>query len=117
MNIAVVAAIISDGKILSVSRKTDSLDLGFPGGKVEIGESDEEALVREVFEETGISVNSCRFVDERIDADGFIVRMFVVDDFHGVVSTLESGVVSWVLPMQLCSDNCSFKKYNIDFIC
>jgi 8-oxo-dGTP pyrophosphatase MutT (NUDIX family) len=54
--------------------------------KLGIGESDEEALVREVFEETGMKLHRqmsfCWYI---IDADRFIVRM-LVDDFHGVLS-------------------------------
>jgi 8-oxo-dGTP diphosphatase len=59
----VVAAILTDarGRIL-LSRRTDGRDLAglweFPGGKVEVGESPEAALARELREELGIEIGA-----------------------------------------------------------
>jgi 8-oxo-dGTP diphosphatase len=59
--VEVVAGLITDarGRIL-LARRTEGRDLAglweFPGGKVEIGESPEAALVRELREELGIEV-------------------------------------------------------------
>ncbi len=111
---AVVATIIKDGKVLSVSRKTDHNDRGFPGGKVDPGETDQEALVREVFEETGLTITRSRMVDERMDECGVLVKMFVVDEFEGEINTTEAGLVEWVDPVDLCSGGCSFRQYNFN---
>ena len=59
--ITVVAALIEkDNKILIAKRSTgDSNVLGkweFPGGKIEPGESSQEALKREIQEELGVSI-------------------------------------------------------------
>ena len=52
------AAVLRDGRVLA-SRRTDPPRLAgyweFPGGKVEVGESDEQALVRELLEELQVS--------------------------------------------------------------
>ena len=48
--------VILDGKVLGVSRKTDPNDFGLPGGKVDEGETLYDAMVREVKEETGLTV-------------------------------------------------------------
>jgi 8-oxo-dGTP diphosphatase len=51
------ALIVRDGQILICQRRADQpmgLQWEFPGGKIEAGESAEEALVRELNEELGI---------------------------------------------------------------
>lgn len=56
--IAVSAAIFRDGKVL-LTRRARSPAKGFyslPGGRVEFGESLHQALIREVDEETGLTI-------------------------------------------------------------
>jgi len=59
-NMRVVAALIRDqGKVLLTQRRPGrhlGLSWEFPGGKVEVGETDEEALRRELQEELGVEV-------------------------------------------------------------
>jgi len=61
-HLEVVAAVIEkDGKILCAQRK-DSGELArkweFPGGKVEPGETQQQALEREIDEELGVKINT-----------------------------------------------------------
>ena len=62
-NIVVVAAIIiNNNKILCVQRGEYKLDyiskkFEFPGGKLEIGETKEEGIIREVLEELNMTIN------------------------------------------------------------
>lgn len=55
---AVNAVIMREGKVLACQRKTSDL-WGYPGGKIDAGESPLEAVIREVHEETGIVLESC----------------------------------------------------------
>jgi 8-oxo-dGTP diphosphatase len=55
----VAAAIITEGRVLACERSAPPEVAGrweFPGGKVEAGETDEQALARECVEELGVRV-------------------------------------------------------------
>jgi 8-oxo-dGTP diphosphatase len=59
--IVVAAIIIDQNKVLCVQRKANKYDYisykyEFPGGKVEPGETDEEALIREIKEELNLLI-------------------------------------------------------------
>ena len=70
-----VAAIIQDGdgRILLQQRSDNGL-WGLPGGSVEIGESVRDAIVREVREESGLTVEVIRLVGIYSDPTTQIVR-------------------------------------------
>ncbi|WP_042703851.1 NUDIX hydrolase [Azospirillum sp. B506] len=59
---AAIAAVFRDGNILLVRRANppDAGRWGFPGGKIEPGETIETAAVRELREETGIDAEALR---------------------------------------------------------
>ncbi|MCD6583943.1 MAG: (deoxy)nucleoside triphosphate pyrophosphohydrolase [Candidatus Omnitrophica bacterium] len=69
--LTVVAGLIRRGKkVLICQRKKDdifSLLWEFPGGKVEKGESLEEALIREIREELGVEIKVNRLVNAFYD--------------------------------------------------
>ncbi|HEX6578633.1 MAG TPA: NUDIX domain-containing protein [Jiangellaceae bacterium] len=57
--IVVGAAVIRRGRLLAARRRAPSALAGaweFPGGKVEAGESEQEALIRECQEELGVEI-------------------------------------------------------------
>jgi 8-oxo-dGTP diphosphatase len=59
-NIEVVAAVIKKGDKIFITRRGygDFIDMWeFPGGKIESGESREEALIREIKEELELDIN------------------------------------------------------------
>jgi 8-oxo-dGTP diphosphatase len=82
--LAVSAAIIRGGKVLVVRRaRRPALNLyTLPGGAVELGEPLTDAVVREVHEETSLSVEPVALAGHREviarDAHGRIERHFVI---------------------------------------
>ena len=82
--VATIAAVFHEGRILLV-RRANPPDVGcwgFPGGKIEMGETIEHAAVRELLEETGIrgeshGVFTAVDVFDR-DGDGRLRRHFVL---------------------------------------
>lgn len=71
MKDVVIGIVHKNSKILMIKRSKKENDLvwAFPGGKVEHGETKEEACIREVFEETGINVEINQILGERIHPD------------------------------------------------
>lgn len=104
-----------DEMILAVSRRGRPDDLGLPGGKIEPGEKPHEAIIREVFEETGVK---CWFIAWLMDreedtANGGVARCFLATEWTGVPSTKEEGChVSWRHWRDLLGEQCSFRTYN-----
>ena len=70
LNIRAGAIIIKDGKLLMVGNNRDYLYS--VGGRVKFGETAEEAVVREVFEETGVKME--------IDRLGFVHENYFYGD-------------------------------------
>lgn len=97
-----------DGRVLAVSRKDDPTAFGLPGGKVDPGETPEEAAARELAEETGLHATDLRLVYKREDVDS--INHTYVAEISGEVDTDESGVIRWVSVEELL--NGPFGDYN-----
>jgi 8-oxo-dGTP diphosphatase len=113
---SVAGLLILGGRVLAVSRKDNREDLSLPGGKVEPEESPEDALVREIREETGLEALSFRPVfegpDEVKGREPLPCRTYLVLAWRGKAQSLEGAVVQWVPPERLLEPNCSFREYN-----
>ena len=94
--IEVVAAIIvKDGKILATQRGYGE----FPGGKVQQGETAEEAIVREIEEELRVTIHPDKFVTT-VDYDypNFHLTMhcFLSSITKGEIELVEHEAMKWV---------------------
>jgi len=85
--VGVGAVLICDGKILLEKRKNEpgKGKWSIPGGLVELGESVEETVIREVHEETGLLVEKPEHIDvvDNItkDENGEVKYHFVIIDY------------------------------------
>lgn len=89
---------------LGISRKTDSLDFGLIGGKIEEGETPDKAVVREVNEETGLSVDTSNIVYAKILEDKERIVLCYECEVKNLsdLSTKDGeGVVKWVTRNEL----------------
>jgi 8-oxo-dGTP diphosphatase len=76
----------------------------FPGGKLEDGESPEEALVRECREECGIDVEVGEIVDvthHRFPEKDVLLLFYRCELRRGEVLHLQVADHAWVVPMEL----------------
>lgn len=113
---SVTALFVKDGLVLAVSRKNNPNDFGLPGGKIDPGETPEDALFREVFEETGLGVGEFRVAFEDQDrvegGEPRPCRTYLVVSWDGDLKTKEAGVVKWVEPSVITDPTTSFHEYN-----
>jgi 8-oxo-dGTP diphosphatase len=107
--VAAVALIDQDCRVLIAQRQQGKTLAGlweFPGGKVELDERPEAALIRELREELGIAVEEACLAP-------FTFASFAYPDFHllmplyicrrwtGFVAARENQTLKWVRPQDL----------------
>ena len=74
-----------------------------PGGKIEVGESPESALVRELTEELGLvldetSLIPLTFASHRYESFHLLMPVFACKDWQGVPVAHEGQALAWVPP-------------------
>jgi 8-oxo-dGTP diphosphatase len=107
--ILVVAAALFDdaGRVLIAERPAGKPLAGrweFPGGKVDAGESEHGALLRELREELGIEVIAARpfmrlthaYAERDVE-----LSLWIVERFAGEPRSLDAQALKWVAPARL----------------
>lgn len=105
MQNTVLCYLEKDGKYLMLYRNAKKNDVNGGkwvgvGGHIEENESPDEAVCREVREETGLTLNSCRFrgvvtfVSDKWE--GEYMYLYTSSDFSGELSDCDEGELHWI---------------------
>ena len=104
----VVAGVIFKGRRLLVASRCGDDPLAgkweFPGGKIEIGETPQSCLVRELKEELGIDVRPGRLIGTTEHKDsGRTIRLTFCEAFYerGDMTLTVHDRAEWILPEEL----------------
>lgn len=97
-----------DSYLLQDRVKEDWKGYTLPGGHIEPGESIVDAVVREMKEETGLTIKSPRLCGVKqfpIEGGRYIVFLFETDQFEGKVVDSDEGEMHWVKISELLNVN------------
>jgi 8-oxo-dGTP diphosphatase len=99
------AAVVRDGRVLA-SRRTGPAHLAgmweFPGGKVEPGESDQQALERELTEELGVTAVVGERVGPELELSGTaVMRVYLVTLVEGEPQLNDHDAHRWLTADEL----------------
>ncbi len=108
----VVGLLLRNGSVLMGERRPDKaypLHWEFPGGKIEAGESAQDALRRELHEELGIEIVDAVLWDSEIatysNGMTYGISYFLVRSWSGEITNMEFNRIEWksneVLPTLL----------------
>ena len=108
--IVVAAALIDrDGRLL-VQQRPEGLSMAglweFPGGKIERGETPEQALIRELGEELAIDVDhaclapAC-FASDTLGDRHLLLLLYVCRKWRGTPVAQHASALRWVRPVEL----------------
>jgi len=111
MMVIVAAALVdADGRVLVQKRAEGRQMAGlweFPGGKIEAGETAEEALVRELREELGIETQTACLAPAGFGTDvigdgrQLLLLLYACRKWSGIPRALDAAELRWVRPHQL----------------
>jgi 8-oxo-dGTP diphosphatase len=111
--LVVAAALVdADGRVLIAQRPEGKSMAGlweFPGGKIEAGESPEDALIRELGEELGIAVKQAclapfTFASHSYPDFHLLMPLYVCRRWEGIPQSSHHAALKWVRPRDLMGD-------------
>lgn len=107
--LTVLCLLHDDDRYLLQNRvKKDWNGYALPGGHIEAGESIVDAVVREMKEETGLTVLNpklCGVKQFTIENGRYIVFLFIADKFKGKLISSDEGDMYWIKKDELSAVN------------
>ncbi len=102
----------NQGNVLVQNRKDPNWPgIVFPGGHVEPGESFVDSVIREVREETGITVLNPSLCGVKHfwtrEGERYIVFLFRANSFEGTLQSSDEGEAMWIPRSELFNQNCA----------
>lgn len=107
MRTVVVAGVIQKLRQVLIAKRSSGTLAGlweFPGGKVHDGESPQEALTREIYEEFGASINVHAHICDvpfSVDGNQYLLTAYYAEYLTNKFELHEHADIQWVLPNQL----------------
>lgn len=91
--------------------------VALPGGHIEAGESLHGAVVREVYEETGLTISNPRLVGMKHwhtkEGTRYLVFLYRTKDFTGEIQSTEEGEIKWVPRKDLVKLDLAYDMLNL----
>ena len=97
-----------DSYLLQDRIKDDWKGYTLPGGHIAPGESIVDAVIREMREETGLTINNphlCGVKQFPIEGGRYIVFLFETDRFEGELADSDEGKMHWIKASDLSNVN------------
>ena len=100
----VVAALLKKENLILIAKRKGKGRFAskweFPGGKIENGETPEESLVREMYEEFQIHVKVCDYFDKTI-YENICLLVYWAEWIGGTLRPVDHDEIQWVTTQQL----------------
>ena len=109
VELTVLCLIHKNGRYLLQDRiKNDWKGYTLPGGHLEPGESIVDAVIREMQEETGLTIRHphlCGVKQFPLEEGRYIVFLFETEEFEGDLRSSEEGTMHWIDERELSKVN------------